>query len=209
MARRYPRPVEDLDAAPGVHARLAGLVARLDAVEARTEGHDADLAALGRSLARIVDHDGTSTPNPRPATDAGNERRDWFAVTDPAEAAVWLLDLLAWLGRVGAPHQVCPAPCWPLHPDVVSELLALGDAHAAAYTGTPDAVMEWLTRWLPTTRDLVRDVLTRCSDGHRIGPTAYTVSDLDVAAVAAWWTTDRATTADRALSAYLHPIDPH
>jgi hypothetical protein len=140
MARRYPHPVEDPDAAPGVNARLAGLAARLDAVEARTEGHGADLTALGRSLARIADHNAASTPSPRPATGGDDERRDWFAVTDPAEAAVWLLDLLAWLDRVGAAHQVCPAPCWPLHPDVVAGLLALADARAAAYAGTADAL---------------------------------------------------------------------
>jgi len=131
-----------------------------------------------------------------------------MTVADPDQAARWLTDATAWLGEVGSGHRLDLVPCWPLHPDVVAEVLALAETWRSAYQGNPTDVAEWLTRWLPAAKDRISASLNRCQVGHAINRTTYATDDLTPAAVATWWTGDRAASPDVALRAHLRDLDP-
>lgn len=211
MARRYLPGLQDDQPAwiKAVSASLAALSTRLDTIEGTVKGHDADLTALARGVATLT---GTvPTPRQDPSdTDEDDQvegRRDWLTVNDPDQATTWLTDAAEWLRDIGAHHRLAPGPCWPLHPEVVAEVLALVDTRGAAYAGGPADVAEWLTRWLPGARDRIRSALGDCRDGHQIGAVPHAVSALDLGAVARWWATDRATRPDIPLRAYLRPLE--
>jgi len=217
MARRF-LPGADDDAPSTVkalHGRLVVLSGRLDTVETTLTGHGADLAALGKALAVLRGATPSTTPGeatsaPQEAEDTEQGRRDWITVQDPEQAARWLDEAAVWLREVGAHHGLTPHRCWPLHPDVVAEVLALADVRTAAYAGAPEAVAEWLGRWLPGARERIAEALGRCQEagGHVIGRTTYAVSGLPVPEVARWWTTDRATRPDIPLRAWMRAMDP-
>jgi hypothetical protein len=217
MARRF-LPGADDDAPSTVkalHGRLVVLSGRLDTVEATLTGHGDDLAAIGKALAVLRGSSPSTTPReatsaPQEAENADQGPRDWLKVEDPEQAAEWLNDAGTWLREVGACHRLTLPPCWPLHPDVVTEVLALVDTRTAAYASTPEAVAEWLTRWLPGARERVGEDVNACEEagGHLIGRTPYAVSGLPVAEVARWWATDRATRPDIPLRAWMRAMDP-
>ncbi|NLT55608.1 MAG: hypothetical protein GXX79_13815 [Actinomycetales bacterium] len=222
MARRY-LPGTDTGE-PGVvkavTGRLAVLSGRLDAVETVLEEHGKDLTALGRGLAALRTTQPT-TPAPTVGKTAGSGGagdsgdgegsegpRCWMTVADPDQAARWLTDATAWLGEVGSGHRLDLVPCWPLHPDVVAEVLALAETWRSAYQGNPTDVAEWLTRWLPAAKDRISASLNRCQVGHAINRTTYATDGLTPDAVAHWWTTDRTTSPEIALRTYLRDLDP-
>ncbi len=210
----------------------AAIGRRLDTVETGLTELGEDVTALGRgvtaltiqirdlsqtrvqrSLASDTGTGGHGEPGTAPATDQlvgpideGEQgQRDWLAVTAPDVAVGWVLEVADWSAQVLDLHglRLAGTACWPLHPDVVVELLALVAQRHDAYGGAkPAAVSEWLTRWLPAGVERIRAGLKACSeerahwhDGHLFDPSA-----LDPAHAAAWWATDRATPAPRALA---------
>jgi hypothetical protein len=205
MNRRY---------VPEPDAVLTVLAGRVDAVERqlrltdeRLAGVAEDVAALGRGMADLVAQIrqlGTSAPA-AVVTPAGDDdvdegelaepQRDWMTVTDPVPAAQWLDELATWTTDVLAPHDAAPAAiCWPLHPDVVAELMALQADRDAAYDGDrPTPVSEWLARWLPSASQRIGASLAHCiaERGHHADGRTYDATVLDLASVAGWWTEHR------------------
>lgn len=184
------------------------LAGRIDKLENRLTETSTDVAALGRGIADITTQLralATTPPpssTPRQARDADEEadgQPDWFSIEDPEDALLVLEELTAWLTYRLTHCGFAPAPpCWPLHPAAVTDLLALTEEHAAAYAGpTPTPVSEWLTRWLPATRDRFIAELGPClaERGHRSDGHVYDTTDFDPFSAAAWWATDRNTPA--------------
>jgi hypothetical protein len=202
---------------PDTGAALGALAARLDALDhlaATVDTHTGDITALARAVAdltaqartqaqaattRAIRNAGTNHTGTDPDTGAGTDagpatgtgQPDWVTVTDPALAAGWLTGAHAFITGVLAPIGAAPpAACWPLHPDVVTEVLALQAQHHHAYTTDPTAVSEYLSRWLPGAVARITDALAACTAdrGHRHGGATYHVPVLDPARVATWWT---------------------
>jgi hypothetical protein len=209
MSRRYLPPDEALT---GV---LAG---RVDALEHELRRNTGDVTALGRAVTDLTTQIRVLTTNLTPSSptssstvdDPGEDAKevagqpDWFAVTDPDDATTILTTLTTWVKDIGAHHGITlPAVCWPLHPDVVADLLALSTERDTAYTGpytTP--VSEWLTRWLPATTDRISTTLSGCVavGGHRDHNRTYDATGLATYTIAAWWATNRHTPAPHALA---------
>jgi hypothetical protein len=90
--------------------------------------------------------------------------------------------------------------CWLWHPEVVEELLWLHRAWTAAYSGQapPTAVGDWQERQRPGVVHRIREYAGVCSlEAHLPGRDRHTrAPDLPIvdaiAAIAAWWVTDRA-----------------
>lgn len=205
MKRHVPDPVHLGEA----------LARRLDAVENRLaalEGLPADVAALGRAVAEISEQmkrlttattgrllrsagngsgSGPSTGTAAGDEDAGDGQPNWLAVDDPESAGLLLEYAGAFIRDVLAPLGAAPpAGCWPLHPGVVVELVALQREHGDAYAGdSPTPVSEWLARWLPGARERVFAELSACvmERGHRHGGRIYDATGLDPARIARWW----------------------
>ena len=207
---------------------VAALAGRVDALEELARRTADDVTALGRGVAdltgqiRRITAPGApgapedqlapaGTANDPNAADAGLEpepaagQPDWLTVTDPDEAAELLTGLTGWLEDVGAHHGLTvllsAAPCWPLHPNVVADLLALCVERGDAYAGErPTPVSEWHTRWLPGCRHRVDTALAGCVSerGHTAGGRLWDATGLDPQSIAAWWATDRATPAHTA-----------
>jgi hypothetical protein len=204
MTRRY---------VPEPDAVLTVLAGRVDAVERqlrltdeRLAGVAEDVAALGRGMADLVAQiRRLGEPDPTAAASPAGEdvdegkitepQRDWITITDPVLAAQWLDDLATWTTDVLAPHDAAPAAiCWPLHPDVVAELMALQADRDAAYDGgRPTPVSEWLARWLPSASQRIDAALAHCiaERGHHVDGRTYDATVLDPASVAGWWTEHR------------------
>jgi hypothetical protein len=81
-----------------------------------------------------------------------------------------------------------------LHPDVVTDLLALTSEREGAYTGPrPTPVSEWLARWLPATTTRIHAALRPCAQerGHVHNGITYDTTGFDPFSAGAWWATDR------------------
>jgi hypothetical protein len=177
------RPGADTDTAPDTAA---------------TDATDAD--AVPDATAHET---GTTTTGPERSSP---QQRDWLAVTDPDTARDWLLQAQEWIDHVGVRCGLGLPACWPLHPGVVTEVLALSAERTAAYgSASTTTVSEYLGRWLPGARDRIHQALQGCLGGHQHQRTTFHVPALDLAAVATWWTRDRATPAPTAL--HLRPMD--
>ena len=199
MVRRY---------VPDPAALAAALAARVDTLERRLgklETVEADVSALGRGISDLTGQvralansatappptpgPATSTTAPAAADDEGQP--DWMRVTDRTQAAAWLTGLDAWIGDVLRPlGGRVTAACWPLHPLVVVELLALAAEHDGAYAGAKTTpVSEWVARWLPGASARIARELDRCTveGGHVANGRAYDVRGLGLHAIAAWW----------------------
>ena len=140
-------------------------------------------------------------PTPRPAEDDEEEgQRDWFAVTEPDVAHAWLVEAAEWAAHVPAWYglDLQGVPCWPLHPAVVGDLLALAAQREHAH-GRPDPtpVTEWVTRWLPAGIARIRTDVSACrrDAAHHTAGRLVDAADLTtpegLADVAAWWATAR------------------
>jgi hypothetical protein len=141
----------------------------------------------------------------KPVTDSSGQP-DWLPLTDTDQALDLLTNAQEWIDRIGIRCGLGLPACWPLHPAVVTEVLALSAERTAAYESpSTTAVSEYLHRWLPGARDRIRKALQNCLGGHQHQRTTYHVTALDLAAVATWWTRDRATPAPAALR--LRPMD--
>jgi hypothetical protein len=221
VTRRYLPPDEQL---------AAVLAVRIDVLEGQTKKIRGDVAALTRGVSDLTgqirrlttlttpassaghggSHGGQDDGNDRP-DDAGDDdeagktgQPDWFTVPDVETARTWLGGLTAWVGAVLTHHGVTlPVACWPLHPAVVVDLLALSQERAGAYGGdTPTPVSEWLSRWLPAAGDRITTALTGCAAdrGHRHDGRVYDTTGFDPLSAAAWWVLDRDTPAPDAFA---------
>lgn len=208
---------------PDPDALAAALASRVDALERQLHSLGIDVTALGRGVAELTaqirhltqvgggTHGPGPTASPDHQEDEAAKQRDWLNVTDPVLATEWLTDLTEWLDTVGTRHGLAvQVPCWVLHPDVVTELLALATERTSVYTGDrPTAVCEWLSRWLPGALERVTTALAGCvaDRGHREAGCLYSTRNVDLSpsTVATWWTTDRATSAPVAFD--LTPLD--
>ncbi|NLT53716.1 MAG: hypothetical protein GXX79_03935 [Actinomycetales bacterium] len=220
-------------------ALIDALAARVDDLDRELKRVGTDVTALGHGLAeltaqiralangtRTAGGGGAGTARGDIGTAAGGARgpgstspdgeeataqRDWLTVTDPTTAADWLSDLSEWVTAVGTRHGLnLSEPCWVLHPDIVTELLALAAERVDAYDGDdPTAVCEWLSRWLPGATERITTSLAACvaDRGHREAGHLYSTRDVDLSptTVATWWTTDRHLPAPQALA--LTPVD--
>jgi hypothetical protein len=215
---------------PDTGATVAALAARLDALDhlgAAIATHTGDINALARAVAdlsaqvrtqtqttaRAIRDTGTETQDPDGGSDAGPApvgQPDWLTVCDPVAAAGWLVDAHAFIDDVLAPLDAAPpAACWPLHPDVVVEVLSLHATYRAAYTNQdPTPVAEWLARWLPGATTRIHDALAACTAerGHRRGGATYHVPRLDPLRVATWWTDTHGTDPDEIEAFALTPL---
>jgi uncharacterized coiled-coil protein SlyX len=166
--------------------------------------------ANGRAILRTAGNrqDGAVTDGGDGADD--ETQRDWLAVTDPDTAAEWLADVTTFAADVLGPLGATPsAACWPLHPGVVVELLALRAEHRAAYSGpNPTPVSEVLGRWLPGAAGRISAELLRCSSerAHRSGARAYEIPRLDPVRVAAWWAETRGLQVDAPTAFAMTPV---
>jgi hypothetical protein len=136
--------------------------------------------------------------------DPGAGLPDWIRLDLPhaAVAEDLLGQVAAFLARVGVHLAVPAVACWPLHPAVVVDLLAVMSQYDHAYTGdNPSGVSELLTRWLPATRERIKRALAGCTDvgAHDHDGHLYLAEALDPHEVAAWWTSRRDTPAVAAL----------
>jgi len=105
------------------------------------------------------------------------------------EAEQFALDVLA-------PHglPLADLACWALHPDTVTEVLALLAQRKDAYAApAPTGVSEWLTRWLPAACDRIRDQIGACRDNreHTVEGRSYDATAISLGHAAVWWTTAR------------------
>lgn len=187
---------------------LASVVSQLGAkVDDLTQDMDSTKRAVEMVLSTVTDaleagdadmKDGKKPKKAKPT------QRDWFAVTDADTAVVWMTDVTQWLAGPGTGLRFDLAPCWPLHPDVVAELLALSASWKDAYGApTPGPVQDLLGRSVPTARAHITESLAPCTrPENRVGPAPAHVdpagtwsigptSTLDPLSVAAWWALDR------------------
>jgi hypothetical protein len=213
-------------AVPDPAAALTAVAGRVAGIEQDLGEIRQDVAALGRGVADLlaqVRHltpqhgtgpttvpGGPADPGPAGPNAAGGEdeeeeeevQRDWLTVTDPDTAAAWLADVAEWAQVVLARHgvELDAVPCWPLHPAVVVDLLALSAQRESAYPQPgPTPVMEWLTRWLPPGIGRITTGLTACrkDHGHWHAGDLYDASGLTspegLAGAGRWWATARDT----------------
>jgi hypothetical protein len=203
--RRYFPPGEILTTV------LAG---RVDTIERQISETTRDVTALGRGITDLTTQirtlTTTSTANltsPGSGPSGADEEQgqpDWFAVTDPQVAHDLLSRLLHLADAVLVHHGITlPVACWPLHPVVVVDLLALASERDTAYTGPrPTPVSEWLSRWLPGTSERISAALSPCvvGRGHRDGARLYDTTGFDPLSAAAWWALDRHIPAPQAFA---------
>ncbi len=222
------RSVPDPEALVAV---LAGKVDALDQAHARTVTDVQDLARAFAHLNHQI-RTLTSTLHENPSAGAGLRagttppagptgpgagepdqdvagQPDWINVSDPRAAVALLGEVQAFADEFLAPlGWAVPAPCWPLHPEVVTELLALSESHQHAWAEpTPTDVCEWLSRWLPGAGARITTALGPClaERGHRHAGRTYRATGLRLEAIARWWATERTLPAPEAFT--LQPLD--
>lgn len=163
-------------------AEVERLTRRLDQAEAEAATARETAEHAHRVLVDLVDRvadlaDTTTTTNHEQG--AGNPAgapTSWLTLDDPDTAQTIMTQLVDWLGKVyihypGAADSL--GECWPRHPAVIEELLALQAAWHAAYT-SPDATaqraIDWHDRHLPGTQRRLRATLADCSEAaHQPG----------------------------------------
>jgi hypothetical protein len=196
---------------PSGESLAAALAGRVDNLETEIRQTGADVASLTRGITDLTTQirtltTNTTSPAGLPADPDGEEdgQPDWFAVTDPDQARELLTGLVRLTDVVLSHHGITLTPaCWPLHPTVVVDLLALACERSAAYAGErPTPVSEWLARWLPATTERISTALAGCvgERGHREGQHLYDTTGFDSLSAAAWWAIDRELPAPEAFA---------
>lgn len=149
-------------------ADLAVLADRLDGLQVdftdlrsglvEVTEHGTQLADTVAELARQLAERKKPTPEPEP---------DWSTVEDPAEAAELLRQLVAWHDRTLARTGRGLRPCWPVHPGIVVDLLALQRQTLRAYaSGGPGSVAEVAARYRPVLLKAASLELGGCRTTH-------------------------------------------
>lgn len=184
------------------------LATRLDAISRQLRLQADDLAAVRgladsahRVLGDLTDRvDVVEKLATMPAPPAGSGGGSWLADPDPQA----LGDLAGWVDRVLVHYPSTVevlGDCWPWHPWVVEELLALSRAWSEAYdVERPSGIraVDWHDRYRPGVMDRIRRTLSDCGleahgPGRRADHTRLpAVCGADqVPAAADWWTAAR------------------
>lgn len=164
------------------------LVARADSLEAaniaRARESDAirrDVEVQGRILAKLVK-----------AREDDEGQPDWVNVEDPRDAVSILRGAVRFHDRHVPALGCVMAPCWPWHPLVVVEVVALSQQYVASYGGRPADVSDFLNRWLPGFVSRVRKAMPECNRSeHREDGQTYAADTAMTDRLAEWWATDR------------------
>jgi len=193
MSRRYV--VEDDG------ALLTALAGRVDSLERAHRVTVNEVSGLRRGLTELMTEirrrpaPGAAGAGAPGGAGGGDGQPDWVAVDDVDTARAWLAEVDRGRQQILTRHgMTVTAPCWSVHPDVVTCLTALLAERAAAYAGDrTGAVLDWLTRWAPAITTRIDASLAGCiaERAHTEHGHSYHVRDLDTASVAAWWVKDR------------------
>lgn len=120
---------------------------------------------------------------------------NWLEIEDPEEARTTLEASVAWHRRVLVPLDCGLPPCWPWHPAMVAEVLALGEVYVWAYgQKNPKEVGTFFAHYLATfrSRRTTHFSASSCSGNiHGFGARQYTVDTGALAEYARWWVSDR------------------
>lgn len=167
---------------------LGVLVDRLDGVDVTLVRHGADIEKTQKDV------DSLTASVARMQAQADKGQPDWLKIADPDEAETWLTGALVFVERYLMPMDVDLPACWPWHPFLVSEIIALAEQRDLAYAGTADKVSDYHARWLKTFKDRVgnakREGCGRITHADRDG-TKYDIDRSRVREYARWWATDR------------------
>lgn len=200
-----PRPTTTTTGEHTTSAALAALASEVERLSRQVAAQQDDLRQAQqtaehahRVLVDIVDRvqaiaDQQPTATSPPAAGGGPSTGpvSWLTLEDPDQARTLLHQLADWLAQVyihypGATNSL--GECWPWHPNVVEELLALKAAWHAAYddpTAPPHRALDWHDRALPATIHHLNTTLGDCSQpahqpGGRADRPPPTVPALDV-----------------------------
>lgn len=162
---------------------LAQHGARVATMEEYAVTLDAWRAEVDEALTELQDAPGKTLPI------------EWWLITDAERAATALIDLNEWVGAVYLPAGGALPLCWPLHGQVVTELLSLRAMHRKAVKTKGPA--EYST-WLKLRRDSVEaiqsaDTMSKCGVTHvafgdhfEVDPAVVEMGD-----IARWWVAGR------------------
>lgn len=149
------------------------------------------LAQLAKDVRKLAGQEESDEP----------KRISWFLVDleGTPDAAELMSDLTDWVDRVLMNYPraatVLQAACWPYHPDVVEELLALAGAWREAVKGSGKPLAEWHDRFLPGVITRIAVTLGGCSlaehTNHRGTPAAPAELASAAETVAEWWQATR------------------
>ena len=173
---------------PGV--KLAAAVSgRVDAMEVSLDQHTRDIAALrkdGESLTKTV-------KSILKREEEGEGQPDWLLISSPQDAVDTLLAAMDWHDRLLPYLNAAMPTCWPWHPILVCEVLALAETREAAYLGgDPVKVSDFMARHLMTFRSRNAAETKQCNRSeHVVGEETYTVDRGQLDTYARWWATDR------------------
>lgn len=123
---------------------------------------------------------------------------NWLEMASPAEAQTTLESAVAWHRRVLVHLDAGLHPCWPWHPNLVAEVLALGELYVWSYAQeNPKEVGAFFAHFLATFRNRSRAFFERaqCSATyHQAGGRSWRVDQGAVGEYARWWAGDRQDT---------------
>lgn len=175
---------------------LPRLVGRVDDLEAKAIDQTGRLDGMDETLTDLAARLDTVE-----GTQRSRKPIDWLTVTDPALTLDVLTGLIDWHDTVlvwlNAPIKY---PCWPWHPLVVAETLALRDYHTLAYLGGPALVVDLYQTRLTGYRARVgksdSDARGNCSSTIHYLPgnpasTPYVAERALLPEYATWWATSR------------------
>lgn len=156
----------------------------------RVDGLAHTVTELGQMVSRL--HRGGEAKEGED-TDARPPLVCWLTVNDPELVAEVAADLVRWLQQVFVYYGYQLPTCWPWHPPLVEQLLALRHTHWAAYSAkkvSEQARWDWHEKTLPGFAKLLGPLLSHTLDDHRPGKAVPLVPIPMVTAlprVAEWW----------------------
>lgn len=150
-----------------------------DQLGAGVESAETKADAALRAIAKVTDALSALTATPDGDGDQADEDEDagiasWMTVRDPEQARAMIAELAEWLAAVYVRYPGGQlGDCWPWHPSVVAELLALRDIWVNAHEGktaSAAAVMDWHDRYRPGAAARVTAELAPCGLEKHSGP---------------------------------------
>jgi hypothetical protein len=168
------------------------VAARVDGLEVTVESHTRDLKATRdeleshtRSIAGVVKKLGEKPK--------GDPQLDWLRVDDPDTAMELINYATRWADRFLTDLEAPMTTCFPWHPVLMVEVIALANQYRASWEKGPGAVSEFMARWLPTFRDRARGYRGDCNahEHHTSQGAKYRAQRELLPDYAHWWATDR------------------